>query len=250
MKRKSPMPVEAELMRELLGAIVAFMAQSGVSQIEMAGLYEQAVSANFNVRGRVARGRVAEVAYGCDPVAGGVLRAWHRSPAYLDAKARPLPLDLDGGALSLVGLVKSLARSENARSMVDSMRRAGLLKKCADGRYLPAKQAAIVGALDPLSVDHVAKTIIRLVETASRNMSEKKGRLSLIERYAHVPDMASKEARSFATFSRQQGQAYLDAIEDWLEVRQVSRRASAKGARSSNAGVHIFAFVGKSRPGL
>jgi hypothetical protein len=94
-------------------------------------------------------------------------------------------------------------------------------------------------------VDHIAKTIMRLVETATRNIAKSRGKLQLIERYAHVPDLSEAEAVDFAAFSRQQGQACLDAIEDWLEARQTKHSLGSKAKEGVNAGVHIFAYIGE-----
>src|SRR5690606_10272061 len=121
-----------------------------------------------------------------------------------------------------------------------------LLRMKGAKAFLPEKDAATIGALDPLAVDHIAKTIMRLVETATRNIAKSRDKLQLIERYAHVPNLSKSEAAAFAAFSRQQGQACLDAIEDWLEARQTNHannKRSAKGA--VNAGVHIFAYIGE-----
>jgi hypothetical protein len=66
----------------------------------------------------------------------------------------------------------------------------------------------------------------------------------LVERYAHIPDLDAREARAFSEFSRQQGAACLEAIEDWLEARRKARPKRAKETRESlNAGMHVFAYI-------
>jgi hypothetical protein len=128
------------------------------------------------------------------------------------------------------------------------MKNAGLLKRTGTGTYMPTKDSATIDAPDPMAVDHIAKTVMRLVETATRNIAKSRTKVSLIERYAHVPDLALSQSKEFAAFSKEQGQACLDAIEDWLEARQVRRgaRAATSTTGSVNAGVHIFAFLGET----
>jgi hypothetical protein len=234
-----------DLMRGLMTSVVAFMAQTGMSSSDIGRVFQSCLAERQRRGNRLETKADEAVAFGCDTVAGAVLRAWHRFPRYLDDSARPIPLKVDGPDPSLSSLISSQSKKANPADVIKSMINASLLRPYKLGRYLPAKDSATIESLDPLSVDHIAKTVMRLVETASRNVTKSKNKLSLIERYAHVPDLTEAEAKAFAGFSRQQGQACLDAIEDWLETRQVG--SMSRGSRQSkgvNAGVHIFAYLG------
>jgi hypothetical protein len=74
--------------------------------------------------------------------------------------------------------------------------------------------------------------------------------MPLIELYAHVPDLDSSDAKEFAAFAQQQGAAYLEAIDDWLETRRVRTKAGKKRRSNSKvaAGVHLVAYLG-DQPG-
>ncbi len=244
---RTDVAAHSDLMRGLMTSVVAFMARTGMSNAEIDRVFQSCVSDRMGRSKKLATTRTEVVAYGCDTVAGAVLRAWHRLPRYLDDSARPIPLSTVGPGATLSSLIRSQRRKANPEDVIKSMVNAGLLRSCGPDSYMPAKDSATIETLDPLSVDHIAKTIMRLVETASRNTAESKNKLSLIERYAHVPDLTKSEARAFAAFSRQQGQACLDAIEDWLESRQVNSVAQeSMQSRGVNAGVHIFAYLGES----
>jgi hypothetical protein len=143
--------------------------------------------------------------------------------------------------------VRSQRPTADVKGILDAMINTGLIKKVSGNRFVPIKSVATISEMHPLTVDHVAKTVMRLVETVHRNTQRRLESTRLIERYAHVPDLDPATARSFAAFSRQQGQAYLDSIEDWLESRRANR-PSARAAptkKSVSAGVHIFAYVGR-----
>jgi hypothetical protein len=244
MKTTNDVLGKTELMRELLGAVVTFIAKTGMPMADIEELFRASLSASFNKAGKALAKRRPDVSFGCDTVAGAVLRAWHRLPIYLDSSARPIPLRFEGKSPCLRELIRSQGRSSDERAVLKSMVSSGLVRRNRRGAYVPRKESATIGALNSLAIDHVAKTVMRLVETASRNTTGSKGRLTLIERYAHVPDLAKAEARAFAVFSRQQGQAYLDTVEDWLESRQVGQKKPKPSEASINAGVHIFAFLG------
>jgi hypothetical protein len=245
MNRKIAVPTE--LMNDLLLSIVAFMAKTGMSAADI----EQAFQASVRVLTRARNApksssvRRSALPIGCDTVAGAVLRAWHREARYLDESANPLPLRIRSGSKSLVSLVHSQDRAADASSLIEEMKRTGLIKKGRDGRYLPTTSAATIRQLHPLAVDHVVKTVMRLVETVNRNTRTTLRKMPLIERYAHVPDLDSREAQAFADFTRQQGAACLEAIEDWLESRRQGTPSTSGTKTAVSAGMHVFAYLGE-----
>jgi hypothetical protein len=249
-KRRSTMSVirpdvasRSDLMRGLFCSVIDFMRRTGMSTAEIREVFMQCSAASGqDSEGK--RRKAGSLSHGRDTVAGAVLRAWHKFPGYLDSSARPRPLRLGGVEPNLSSLILSQDRNADVEQVTKSMLRAGLVRKKADRTYLPKRDLATIGALDPLLIDHIAKAVMRLVETATGNIGGSHKQVQLIERYAHVPDLAPSEGKYFAAYSKQQGQACLDAVEDWLETRQVGRRQGA--SRSSNglsAGVHVFAFL-------
>lgn len=246
MKKKITVPTE--LMNDLLLSIVAFMAKTGMSSADIEQAFRSCIETLTDTRdaSKTSSVRRSNLPIGCDTVAGAVLRAWHRESKYIDESASPVPLHLHRGGKSLASLIHSQDRKVDASSLIEEMKRTGLIKKVRDGRYLPTANAATIRQLHPLAVDHVAKTVMRLVETVNRNTHANFKKMPLIERYAHVPDLDSREAQAFADFTRQQGAACLEAIEDWLESRRKNApRISGNRAASVSAGMHVFAYVGE-----
>jgi len=245
MKDSSSVP--AELMSNLLLSVLVFMERTGMPPMEIERAFRKSIGL---MKSRTANKRTADLqslAIGCDTVAGAVLRAWHREPGLVNDNADPIPLFPRKGKVNLVSLVHSQDESVDAESLVREMHRTGLIRKDARGRYLPVTNAATIGQMHPLAIDHVAKTVMRLVETVNRNMRASAAKTSLIERYAHVPDLSAREAKAFADFTRQQGAACLEAIEDWLESRRTRYSRSTpirRRAAGLSAGVHIFAHIG------
>lgn len=232
------------LMRGLLSSVTAFMLRAGMSTAQIRSMFQQCTIGRGRRTGVSPPSDDAALPYGRDTIAGAVLRAWHKLPKYIDANARPIPLRARGPDPNIESLVLGQDRNANVGNVILSMLTAGLIRKKRNNTYLPMKDSATITTLDPLSVDHIAKTVMRLVETASRNTGHSRKRIQLIERYAHVPDLSRREARAFAVFSRQQGQAYLDSIEDWLEIRQIrNANGSVKRGGGVSAGVHVFAYL-------
>ena len=245
MKDSSRVP--AELMSNLLLSVLVFMEKTGMPPLEIEQTFRQCTRLMKSGTTKKGDPNLPSMAIGCDTVAGAVLRAWHREPTFLDDNAEPIPLFPRKGKVNLFSLVRSQDDSVDVGSLVREMHRTGLIKKDVSGRYHPITNAATIGQMHPLAIDHVAKTVMRLVESVNRNMQSSVAKTSLIERYAHVPDLSAKEAKAFADFTRQQGAACLEAIEDWLESRRNKYSRNTTVRRQSpglSAGVHIFAHIG------
>jgi hypothetical protein len=235
--------VSTDLMAELLASVVHFMIRSGIGR---KAVLDSLVACAERVRSRqgtkVTRDRPA---IGCDAVAGTVMRAWHRLPNYLDDSAKPRPLNLNGPGPSLSDLIRNAGSRANVETMVDAMAKGGLVRQNSKGMYLATKDSATICAMHPFIVNHVAKTIVRLVETLERNTESSRVKSPLIERYAYISNLPALHAKDFAKFSHQKGQAFLDSVEDWLVARQ-PKGASKKAGKSqgaTSAGVHVFAYL-------
>jgi hypothetical protein len=242
------------LQLKLLRAIVEFMIRSGLNNAAIRdafssclGELEMTRTAKRNTVSR--EGRYV----GNGNVSAELIRLWTRDGRYIDRDARPKPLSLANGRNSLVALIARLDPSADPHSAVESMRSVGLLQKLPNGKYIPTAESVTIDRLHPLAIEHVAKSLIRLVTTVCRNTDPLRQSIPLIERYAYVPDLSKSEANAFAEFTRVQGMAYLESVDDWLEQRRV-RRLSAKVSQSSKvavtAGVHLVAYLGDGAANL
>ncbi len=171
---------------------------------------------------------------------------WHRDSRYIDYDARPRALFLTKGRNNLRATIRRLDPAADATEILREMKAVKLIRKIANGRYLPTSESAIVNRMHPLAADHIAKLVIRLVSTVSRNIEPTGASLPLIERHAYAPDLNQTEREAFAEFTRSQGMTYLESVDNWLEQRRVRRagprvRRSAKGVAAS---VHLFAYLG------
>jgi hypothetical protein len=247
---KSKPAIPTTLVHGLLASVVYFMSRSGMEPAR--------IETSFRASMRSAKSRQSTSHsvsrspsnIGSDTAAGAVLRAWHRDSGYIDEEARPIPLKLTGRPRSLTALMKRQDPDCDIQALTRDMVAVGLIRKKRGGTFLPTTESATIRQLHPLLIDHVAKSVMRLVETVYRNTDPMIATIPLIERYAHVPDLDSADAKEFAAFAQQQGGAYLAAIDDWLETRRVQSGAGKKRRSRTKvaAGVHLVAYLG-DQPG-
>jgi hypothetical protein len=131
--------------------------------------------------------------------------------------------------------------------LTDFLTSSGLIRRTNDGRYLPTTDGGAITKHDPFVAEHLAKSVMRLINTISRNTVEKSHQ-PLIERYAFVSDLNRSDADEFREFTKRQGLSYLQTVDDWLEQRRATNRKRSLTSRGKPsgivAGVQIVAYLG------
>lgn len=233
------------LCQEMLGSVLELMRRTGVKESEIRDLFKRCVTTNSesSLRSRPLQQRGLGI--GNENITAEVLRLWHRDDRYIDSEATPRPLHLSKGRNNLCAMIKRLNASADATQILREMKSVKLIRRTSKGRYLPTSETAIVNSLHPLATDHIAKLVIKLVSTLSRNTDPTGASLPLIERQAYTPDLDPAERKAFAEFTRTQGMAYLEAVDNWLEQRRVRRTTSIsrRNVTGIAASVHLFAYL-------
>lgn len=243
MSEQDALPVHLRL--KMFGAVLEFMRESGVSEAAIRASFEQGLA---QLGGRTARGKGfwRDEQHGNINLSGELLRLWHRDSRYINRDAKPRPLHMSKGKANLMSALKSLDPSADARKILKSMKAVGLIRKARDGKYLPTSESAIVDELHPLLVEHVARSVIRLVSTICRNTDPGGKSLPLIERQTAVSDLDPNERQAFADFTRIHGMAYLESVDDWLQQRRLRRAPASRRNKQAGvaASVHLVAYLG------
>lgn len=230
----------------LLGAVLEFMSRCGATENAIRESFENAVIELRNWKSRSKFQRRTGLGVHTQNLPALLLRAWHRDARYIDHEAKPIPLPLNRGRNNLGSVIRRIDPLADSFEILQSMKVLGLIRRTSRGRYIPTSEAAIVDQLHPLLIEHVAKLISRLISTISRNTTSKRDSLPLIDRHAYTANLNPLDRAAFAEFTRSQGIAYLESIDDWLAQRQI-RQLGASGAaktRGVAAGVYLFAYLG------
>lgn len=178
-------------------------------------------------------------------ILGAVLHEWYRNSGYVDRDFAPRSIRLHGRRPSVAALVRSQENNAEADKVADEMLRLHLIKKVSPGRYLPVARVATIRKLTPALIDHVARSLERLLSTVNINTRGDLRSKSLIERTAFVHDLPREELRAFREFAQQQGSAFLANADEWLESRRASKRSKLRSPLV-RAGIHVYAFEEQS----
>jgi hypothetical protein len=178
------------------------------------------------------------------PVAALVLDAWHRDHRYLNTKAEPRAVRLLGPAPSVEALVRAQSGGGNAEDLARRLEALQLVVSNSRGLYKPTSDIALVSAHDPFVLQHVAKSLLMLLETVSQNLNRNPSSEPLIERFAEVPDLPHEWIPAFRKFTKIHGWILLRTVNDWLESRR-ARRTNRARKESARAGIHVHAYVAR-----
>ena len=230
----------------MLGSVLQFMNGAGMDEHAIRETFEICMQNLHKRPSTPGQRRKGKLKIGNENVCAEILRMWHRDSRYIDSDAKPRPLPLNKGRNCLLSIARRVDGEVDAAQVLQEMRAVRLIRKTSHGRYLPNAEFAIVGRLHPLAIDHIAKLVIRLFGTVSRNMDPSGKSLKLFERQAYAPDLDWSERAAFAEFTRTQGVAYLESIANWLQQRRLCRSVSRtrQSRKQVAASVYAFAYLG------
>jgi hypothetical protein len=176
---------------------------------------------------------------------GSLLRAWHRETKYLSKDGFPKPLRLSGSP-GLNELAQRFCSADGVKPVIDSLKRGRLIKQDRSGRWTPNGNQVVVPYISQAMFEHIADGVARFVETVTRNITNDDRELSLFERSAKVHKFPHAKLTEFHVFVEKQANAFLGAIDDWMEVR--ANEASKVRGKKCEVGVFTFAFAdGRAR---
>lgn len=171
--------------------------------------------------------------------AASTLNHWHTDEEYLTDDGEPKPLPWTG-KISLNSLAMDAVGDRTlATKTADDLIEFDLVKKSGE-QFIPNKRSAIVGKKSPLILAHATSTASRLMETIAHNVAGKKP--SKYERQVAEVRISDRELPQFLRFTEQQGQYFIDSINDWLTARELPNNSKESGIR---VGVGAFAWSEK-----
>ena len=230
---------------KVLNSLVDFLLVGGMDAAEIQHVVAKRVAGAPERARAAATPGAASTGVGMDTVSALVLHRWHREESLLDEQALPIAIRLYGRAPSVEALALAEGSDVPAKTIALAMKSSGLIKQVARGLYVPEARVGKIGTLHPVLVEHASKSLVRFLETIQRNTSSAKKKLTLIERYTHIPDLPVEALTAFQSFSQEHGSSFLAGVDDWLESRRhVGMNREKKSGLA--AGIHVFAYVEKS----
>jgi hypothetical protein len=225
----------------LVYALLEYLTLIGVPESELKALTTQAL-ARLSKRTKSLNRSTTPKPSEATTIATAIQR-WYQDQALVDTNGNPIPLPLLGSAPSVEWLIRRERLRKNSERLANELVTLKVVRRCRNGKYLPVGRHLIVRNSHPFLAKHHASSMIRLLSTARSNVAAKSPGDRLFERCADIQYLPRSKTRAFREFTNQQCEAFIDTINDWLESNNVRGTRPTK-ARITEAGVHVFAFVG------
>lgn len=172
-----------------------------------------------------------------------LLGVWYTDPRYLGPKGAPkwLPFEAPDGMESFCSLVRETGGDLPPGAMLKELVRAGCVKEAKPGIWQAVKRQFSPGGIDLFQVQRFGECLHDLANTIAKNMEQVDSKERLFEFRAWAQNVDIRATPKLKKVVAEQGNAYLEAIDDWLEAHSPKEPipADIEGIR---CGVGIYYF--------
>lgn len=252
--------------RALLQPIARLLLKSGVTWKEFAELSRQTfvevATGEFGLRGRptnvsrvailtgLARREVRrqQQASTAQPQAGTgymskasrVLSGWYQDPEFLDDQGTPCVLALDGEGASFAELVRRYGGGDiPAGALLKELQLARAIERRADNTVRALTRVYLPRRMDEGQIRLWGSVLQDVGATLEHNLTRDMKTAPRFERRALSVLVDRRTLPAFKQFLEQEGQAFLERLDDWLTAHQVSEDAKEEAIRLGAGVYHI-----------
>jgi hypothetical protein len=252
----------------LLDPIVLLLLKSGITFREFSDLartkFVQVATREFGIRGRPTNASRVAILTGLDrrevrkvrladevpgvPESGymskptQVLDGWFHDPVFLDAHGQPLELAVDDGEASFAALVRRYAPGIPPVAMIKELRSAAAVEQLANGKLRVLKRHYIPRELSANQIRLWGSILEDLGTTLEHNLMRERTEAPRFERRAISLTIERKSLAEFEAFLAEQGQGFLERIDDWLAAHQADPATSERGT-ALRLGVGVYQIL-------
>lgn len=160
-----------------------------------------------------------------------LLTGWHLNPAYVTEAGVPRELPFDGDAQSFTALAREYAADTAPITMLRELQRVGAVEEAGDGRLRALKRYYMPLALDPGAVLRAGSVLQDLGETVDYNLVRRVDQPTRFEGRATNAHIPRADAAKFRDFLEQEGQGFLERIDEWLARHEANADQKRKTVR-------------------
>ena len=176
---------------------------------------------------------------------GELLSVWHQDPKYLDGSGDPLPIKIRGTGRSFYNLAKAVP-TMSAPALLRELQRAGAVT--IDNNQLVHVRMRSLSVYEDkrLAIQHTLTSLISFIRTLRHNLdSDPSNSNQLFHRVAWNGDFASSLIPMLKIRIRRQGQAFLEAFDNWM-MRQTKLQSTKRKPRRKQSQIFIGVYLAVS----
>jgi hypothetical protein len=167
-----------------------------------------------------------------------VLDAWFHNQDFVGANGKPKDLHLSEGEDSFAALIRRYAPGIPPVAMVKELRAAGAIELTNDQHVRVLARQYIPRELSENQIRLWGSALQDVGTTLEHNLMRARVKPSRFERRALNLSIDVRKVPAFEAFLAQEGQAFLNRVDDWLAAHQLQSEGS--GATGVRLGVGVY----------
>jgi hypothetical protein len=160
-----------------------------------------------------------------------VLTGWYTDPEFGDADGSPRALDVEGEQGSFAALCRRFASDVPATTMLKELRHVGAVAENNAGQLIAQTRYFMPQQLDPERVMSSGSVMEDLGNTVAWNLYRDDSDAPRFERRAHNIRMPAAARPEFQAFLEDEGQSFLERVDEWLTEHEIEEGSAEKGIR-------------------
>ncbi len=160
-----------------------------------------------------------------------VLTGWYTDAFFLDKHGSPLALQASGAGASFESLCKRYASDVPPTAMLKELKHVGAVVDGTSGNLIVKSRYYMPLQMDPEQVLSSGSVLQDLGNTVSHNLFRKKDDCARFERRATNTRVAPEAVPHFQAFLEEEGQAFLERVDQWLSEHELDRDSTDDGVR-------------------
>lgn len=169
--------------------------------------------------------------------ASRVLSGWHQDPDFIDARGQPRALEIDGIGNSFSELTRRYGGDIPAGALLKELQNSDAVERMPDGRIRATTRVFLPRQMEPAQLRLWASVLHDVGTTLEHNLTRDKTHTPRFERRALSLRVNRSALPAFRQFLENEGQAFLERVDDWLTQHQAGTE-SADNAIRLGAGVY------------
>jgi hypothetical protein len=160
-----------------------------------------------------------------------VLSGWYTDADFLGPDGSPRALPANGEDGSFTALCRRFASDVPATTMLKELKQVGAVVESNSGQLVARTRYFMPRQMDPERVMSSGSVMEDLGNTVAWNLYRDAGDAPRFERRAHNIRMPESARPRFQAFLEEEGQGFLERVDQWLSQHEIEEGSAEKGIR-------------------
>ena len=173
--------------------------------------------------------------------AARVVAGWVRDTRFSDRQGQPAILPYDEGSTSFHALVAAFSGDIPARTILEELLEANVVKRLNDGRIQLLSRAYIPAGNQAEKLGILGTDVAGLVDTIAHNIYSQNEK-PFFQRKVYYDNLPEEAIPRLHTLVEERGQALIEDLDQWMSAHDRDTNPNIDGSGRKAAGIGIYYF--------